>query len=111
VARKPAALPPTPEAPLLAAAHDIASKIEATNYRLRVALLAGDGTAAIRAELATLQDRAADVGAELVAVSAELLEQAAAGIEARAREMVAGMELRLAALIAALQPPPPPASA
>jgi hypothetical protein len=108
MARKAAALPLTPEATLLAEAADLAARIEATQLRLREALLAGETTVAVRANLVDLQDRADAVGAELLQIADQILQQADAEIEAMARAMADGLGVRLAAMLAALQAPPLP---
>lgn len=107
-ARKRAAPPSTAEAPLLVEAANLAAQIAATQLRLREALLAGETTAHVRADLANLEDRADAVGAELLRIAGELLDQVDAEIEAAAKVMADGLEVRLAALVASLQAPPPP---
>jgi hypothetical protein len=108
MARPRAALPPTPEEQLLAEAADLAARIEATQARLRAALLAGDGTGGIRGELVQLQGQADAVCVELIRISDERLEQVNKEIEAVAQAMADGLAVRLAALVAGLQPPPLP---
>lgn len=71
-------------------------------------MLAGAGTVAIRAELTRLQGRADAVSWELLRVADERLDQVNAEIEAAAHAMGDGLEVRLAALLASLQPPPAP---
>jgi hypothetical protein len=108
MARPRAALPPRAEAPLLAEAATLAARIEAAQVRLRDALLAGEGTAPIRADLADLEHRADAVGVELLQIADQILELANAEVEAAAKAMADGLGVRLAALVASLQAPPPP---
>jgi hypothetical protein len=107
-ARKAAALPSAPESTLLAEAADLAARIEAIQQRLQAALLMGETTVAIRADLADLNDRADAVSAELIRVAGQVLDRVNAEIEAAARIMADGLEVRLAALVAGLLPPPAP---
>lgn len=105
---------PTPPAPnddlagLQARAAALADARAAAEGELRAELLAGHDTRAIRQRLAALDDDVATISADLEKHVAELEQEAAALVVERARDLAAEARGRLAALLAALKPPPAP---
>lgn len=96
---------------LQATAADMESDIAAASERLRAALLAGENTASIRRFLSELQGELSKVEAEIGNVRDEAEADEARKVEETARNLAQDSARRLKARLAALEPPPPPASA
>jgi hypothetical protein len=96
------------QAAAIEAAPSLAGRILAGYAALRVALLGGQATAPIRAEISTLERTAADEAAAREAAEAAREEREAAEAESNAQRIADGVAIRLAARMAALQPPPAP---
>lgn len=87
---------------------DLGARLADARARLRATLLAGDNTAAVRAEIKVIEQSVADESAARAVDEAERQRQTEATVQSHAQQIADGVEMRLAAAIAVLQPPPPP---
>ena len=83
MARETATPPAAQEANLLAEAAALLAKVDVARQELRTALLAGEQTPRIRAVLADLEQRGADVHLELAAIANALIEKPASKLRRR----------------------------
>jgi hypothetical protein len=98
-------------AELTARKADVQSGITAASQRLRVALLSGADTAAIRLFLSELQDELRKIEAEIGIVRVEAEAAEVRKVEEHGRNLAADTAHRLKVKLEALQPPPAPVPA